>query len=352
MSVDNSKIFMEHYAHLLNQPEAIHDPKQMLETLNETFEALGSFRTSAPKQLNIDGRTISVNSLKKEDVQTFAKLTKTFLHQVKIPEKQAEKMRSDLEKARKLNDAYKSNELQRLVDVEEELSLRSVLEPEKLGDDIGVEANNRIQRELKLTQDKAREQEKKINPAKKERHKLLRKVGIGLIIGGAVVFGVGLAALIVFMPFSPLIVLAVMALTLPSMIGTLITIMPNFEENSLQKNIQKFVELEKYKKYVAEPEFVDFAKNGWNEYERLKVGDNTFYAFLDLYSLQRNYERALETARTELSKIDISKQPVHANGIISALYRDHLSPINQLRRALWLQPLPTPNYSVLRSANA
>lgn len=352
MNVNDSKLFIEHYTNLLNEPKAIQNPKEMLEILNQTFEALGSLQTGAPMQLKIEGRAISVNSLKHRDLETFVKLTKKFMRNVEVSEEQAEVMRDKLEVIKQRN----FYSLRHLADVEKELPLHTLLKPQQQGEvmSVGEEASNRILKALKSEQEGARDLKTKVDQLKRS-DKIKRAVGIGLIVGGAVAFIGVLATLLVFA--APLAGLAAIA-SVPFFLGVFLASgVFSSEKNgflrpleaNLQSNLEKFVQLEKYKKAVAEPDFDEFAKDPANNYERLKVDDTTFYKFLDLYILQKNYEKELKIVQENLSRIDQSKliQSVmvmkEMEPQISNL-NSNLMQVNMLRNAIQLQPLSKPDF--------
>ena len=347
MTVESSKIFRDHYTNLLKHPEQAQQDPATLATIRQTFKALGSLGTDAPEKLQVEGRDIPVNTLKRKDLKVFAQFAKKFLQKAEVPEAAAEEMRASLQAIKEHHGGYGRELSRRWAEAETQIALHTTLEAPTEGDDIAIEAKNRVLTALSTQQSQARDLEKQLKKDQRQA-KILQGVGIGLVVASSLAFIGGMVALLAFAaPLAIAVSLIVIGGLGAAGFSSLIT--SAYLKKSPAKfdaSLQQFTKLEAYKKSVSEPEFARFAADPKNNYARLKSNDNTFYKLLDIYALQKGYDQDLQKAHDILK--DLAAKPVAAGMVLGQpefqKLNDERTRINALRVELGLEQLPNPDF--------
>lgn len=355
--------FQNYFNDLKKHPNRITDKNAMIETLNKTFEALGSLNSRAPKDLHIRGKTIHVNVLGPRELKTFAEFAKKFLQQADISQAQAQTMVHHLNAAAKASitvstttgffearETLKLGPLMDLRKIKSQIRTRENFEavPEGGLSQVASAAQGRIGNLLKNEQKKVEAAENKIIQGKKKaivaNVAAVTAIGVGIasLVLGLASTGIGIFLFLVIAG-ATLMSGGVGGIALPWQ--KLLTAKP---EEELNQSLEKLDQLEEYKTRVVEQGFTTFAQNPANGYDRLGAKNETFVKFLELYSIQNDYEQKRDAVRQHLEEADRrgEGQPLIAraqllanvNPEITDLNND-LANVNKLRLDLGLELL-------------
>lgn len=372
MAVEDRQIFRDHYNQLLyDSKEVALSPQDALTKIEQTFEALASLGSAAPKNLQIAGCQIPVNNLQGEDINLFVSFAKKILRKADIPEAEAEKMRENVVTIREHglqeltwapppNRGYNMR-LQRMaghkIPDREELngglgrSLESIDKEITLYTRFEASAENAavnlISKDLTMLQDHAKEVNK--SERKEQRRALIIKTITTAVIAGSVL-AAGYALMFAFPPIGIGVMIATALIIGITLMGGFRSMYPNVK-NLLERNfphyegaLKRIHEVKAYKMSLQEPAFAQFAADPQNKYDELSVKKETLYKLLDIYALQKKYTLKLKLASAAL--LASAGKPT-ANPLALAQFQKlngELAQINSLRQELKLDPLANPDF--------